>query len=158
MLSTCSRPCPSSTPSPLSFSASFSYPGLLSNIHSGNIKFCLQSSAPWCPQPATYSQICAGLVLSFPAAGNLNVTPAQLCQTPSPGGIQNPIVTPGFLSMEQLLFSIMFFVSCLSIFSPRPWTPRGRIWLAYQHWLCVLRAQWLNEQERGSRATDKFNC
>ena len=45
-------PCPSAPPSHFSSSASSSHPGLLSNLHSGKVKFCLQqSSAPRCPLP-----------------------------------------------------------------------------------------------------------
>ena len=109
-------PCPSAPPPPFSSSASSSHPGLLSIIHSGKFKLCLQqSSAPRCALPGYIDKNWCRAGSSFPSAGNLTVASAQPFQTPHLAGVQDPVVALFSFSMEQLLFPFTFcFMFCPS--------------------------------------------
>ena len=106
---------------PFSSSASSSHPGLLSDVHSGKVKFCLQqSSAPRCPLLGYIDWDWCRAGSSFPSAGNLTVASAQPFQTPHLAGIQDPVVALFSFSMEKLLFPLPFLFHVLSIFPSRP--------------------------------------
>ena len=114
-------PCPSASPPPFSSSASSSHPDILSIIHYGKVKFCLQhSSAPRGPLPGYIDWDWCRAGSSFPSAGNLTVASALPLQTTHQAGVQDPVVTLFYFSMEQLLFPFTFLFHVLSIFPLDP--------------------------------------